>query len=82
MKELSVIEIQAVSGAGKIEDCLSSVFGNFFSDATKVLNGVFNLGYEVEAAQQTGQDFGSRLGKAIEDGVSNILSRFKKEIIG
>ena len=82
MKELSIIEVQEVSGAGKIQDALSNAYGNFFLHATETLNKIFGLGYETEAAQKTGQDFGSKLGQAIETGISDILTRIKTGLLG
>lgn len=82
MKELSIIEVQAVSGAGRVQDCLSNAYGDFFLHAATWLNKLFNMGYDAEAAQKTGQDFGSRLGKAIEDKFSGILDNIKNDVIG
>lgn len=82
MQVLSVTEVQAVSGAGKVQDTLSVAYGNFFSHAVTALNRVFDLGYEVEAAQQAGQHFGSSLGKAIEDKFAYLLDRIHNKVIG
>lgn len=82
MKVLSTTEIQAVSGAGKVQDFLSQSYGDLFSNAVTVLNKVFNLGYEAEIAQQAGQDFGSRLGLAIETTFSNFLDAIRTNVVG
>lgn len=82
MKELSVTEVQAISGAGKIQDCLSAVFSDLFNDATRFLNNVFGLGYEAESAQQAGLDFGSRLGKNLEERLTGLLADIQNKIIG
>lgn len=73
MKELSVTEVQAVSGAGWIQDYFSGAYGDQFSRTTIWLNKLFKMGYSVDAAQKMGQEFGSRLGKAIEDKISDIF---------
>ncbi|GLR07372.1 hypothetical protein COO59_16810 [Mixta theicola] len=82
MKELSVTEIQAVSGAGRLQDALSNAYGNFFKHAATVLNDLFELGYNAEEAQQTGLDFGSRLGKALEAKFAGILDCIQTKVIG
>lgn len=82
MKELSVTELQAVSGAGRVQDTLSSAYGNFFLHSVNLLNKLFDVGYNAEVAQQTGRDFGSRLGKAIEDKFSSIVDSIKISVIG
>lgn len=82
MKELSVTEVQAVSGAGRVQDRLSTAYGHVFSHIVRRLNAVFELGYKVDAAQQAGKDFGSRLGKAIEDKFAHLLDRIHANVIG
>lgn len=82
MKVLSMTEVQAVSGAGRVQDTLSSAYGNFFLHTVNVLNKLFDVGYDAEAAKQTGQDFGSRLGKAIEDTFNGLLEKIKVGVIG
>jgi len=82
MKVLSTTEIQAVSGAGKVQDFLSQSYGYLFSNTVTALNKVFNLGYEAETAQQVGQDFGSRLGQAIETTFSNLLDAIRTNVVG
>jgi hypothetical protein len=82
MKVLSTTEIQAVSGAGKVQDMLSQSYGALFSNVVTTLNKVFDLGYEVETAQQAGQDFGSRLGLAIETSLTNFLDAIRTNVVG
>lgn len=82
MKELSVTDVQAVSGAGKVQDALTAVWGHCFSHAAAHLNSLFDVGYDVDAALLAGEDFGSRLGKAIEDKFANLLERIQAKVIG
>ncbi|QHM72845.1 hypothetical protein [Mixta intestinalis] len=81
MKELSVIEVQEVSGAGKIQDAYSNAFSNYFGEMTAALNKVFNTGYDVEAAKEVGKDFGSRIGKAYEDFFSKVLGDLQSRLV-
>lgn len=82
MKELSIKEVQAVSGAGQIEERLSAAYGSFFLRAVNVLNKLFDLGYDPAAAEQKGLEFGSQLGKAIEGKLAAIFDTLKGNVTG
>lgn len=82
MRELSITEVQAVSGAGRVQDKLTEAYGWFFSHAANTLNNLFDLGYDKEAAQKKGEEFGSQLGKAMEVKFANFLERIQNYVTG
>ncbi|SNY72509.1 hypothetical protein [Enterobacter sp. CC120223-11] len=82
MKELSAVEVANVSGAGYVQDSLSSFFGNIFGQITSSLNDKLNTNYDVTDAIQTGSNFGNTLGRSIENIFTKFLNDISKYVIG
>ncbi|RRZ87510.1 hypothetical protein [Erwinia sp. 198] len=65
MRELNSTEVAVVSGAGKIQDTTTNMFGTLFSNIYKLLP-LSELGYTADQVRTAGEDMGSRIGKTIE----------------
>ncbi|MDW8848178.1 hypothetical protein SD961_20175 [Erwinia sp. MMLR14_017] len=74
MRELNSHEVQVISGAGKIQDTLSSFFGSYFSNVFDHLSPVVESVYTKDDVTAAGTDFGSRLGAAVENHVNNVIN--------
>ncbi|EXU74733.1 MULTISPECIES: hypothetical protein [Erwinia] len=71
MKELNAAQIMEVSGAGKIQDGVSSWYGSLFSGIFKLTSSFSSaLGATEEAAKTNGEELGSKIGAKIEDAIS------------
>ena len=74
MRELNSNEVQAISGAGKIQDTLSGLFGSYFGNIFDHLSPVLDPIYAKDDATTLGTDFGSRVGALVEKHVNNVIS--------
>lgn len=74
MRELNSNEVAVVSGAGKIQDTTTTIFGTLFSNIYKLLP-LSELGYTADQVTTAGEDMGSRIGKTIETNVNLLVSK-------
>ncbi|MFD1803890.1 hypothetical protein ACFSFZ_17100 [Mixta tenebrionis] len=81
MKELTIVDISEVSGAGKIEDALSKVFGDLFGDFNKKMAGKIGLEESYDEALQQGKTIGSHLGQAVEYWIKDALDSARDRIL-
>jgi len=72
MRVLTSTEVATVSGAGKVQEKMSGIFGSFFSDIFKTLTFAAELGYSEQQFNDAGKDLGDRIGARIEDRLSKI----------
>ncbi|MEI2267630.1 hypothetical protein MKZ79_20730 [Erwinia sp. CGal63] len=77
MRELNTTEVAAVSGAGKIQEKATEIYGSVFSSLYKALS-LGNLGYTAEQVKTAGEDLGSRIGGAIETGINKIAAKLNE----
>lgn len=81
MKELSIAEISEVSGAGKIENTLSKVFGKLFGDFNKSMADKIGLECSYDEALEQGKKIGSHLGQAVEYWINDTLESLRNRLL-
>ena len=74
MRELNIVEIAEVSGAGKIQDNASNFFGSVFSNFFNAIPPLSILGYTEDQASAAGKDLGGRIGGLIEAQVNKVIT--------
>ncbi|WP_345829800.1 hypothetical protein AAGR22_01105 [Erwinia sp. HDF1-3R] len=80
MRVLSSTEVATVSGAGKVQEKMSGIFGSFFSDIFNTLTCAADLGYTEQQFTEAGKDLGGRIGASIEGKLSKIADCISKLI--
>ena len=74
MRELNIVEIANVSGAGKIQDNVTNFFGSVFSNVFNAITPLSGLGYTEEQASAAGKELGGRIGGMIETQFNKVIA--------
>lgn len=74
MRELNIIEITEVSGAGKIQDNVTDFFETVFTNFFNTLTPLAALGYTEEQFSTTGKNLGERIGSVIETQINKVIT--------
>ncbi|WP_034918670.1 hypothetical protein [Erwinia sp. 9145] len=80
MRELKSTEIEAVNGAGKIQDSLSDAIGSFFGNIFESFKPAAELGYTKEDFTGVGKDLGNRVGSFVENIFGGIVDKINEWI--
>ncbi len=73
MRELNTVEIAEVSGAGKIQDNLTSFLESAFSGFFNAFTPLSDLGYTEDEFSNAGKELGQRIGGAIENKINQLI---------